>query len=242
MVEAIPSLKPRVIGEVASADKKFSKWMYYRLPDNSITLAPAHPMEQAKRVERGQRPLKQYGQFEYDKREVDANGQSWNVRHEPYRLLFQRGGEKEFSIDQIIAHRWHLRPPYQEVTFPQLEGVFWESYECPDCEKAVFTSLDEGYAPQEMISHLRLGHGWTRAEVAEYAREVGIKFRRGRRGSKPPSIQEEVKAEPQEAKRNEEFRCECGWAPLKDAKRPDVSLRWHKKKCKVALSEGALKE
>jgi len=236
--ETIPSLRPRVIGEVVSGTKKFSKWMYYRLPNGWISPAPAHPLEQAKRVERGQKPLKQYGQFEYDPFEIDANGQRWNVRDEPYRMIFQKGGETEFPVDQVIAFRWHLRPPYQEATFPQLEGVFWETYECPDCEQAVFTSLSKGYAPQDMISHLRLGHGWSRAEVAEYAREVGISFKRARKTHEPAPV--EVKT--LEAERSEKFRCECGWAPLKDAKRPDVSLRWHKKNCEVAPAGGVPKE
>jgi len=239
--EAIPSLKPRIEGEVTSAAKQYAAWMYYRLPDGWIAPAPGHPFEQSKRAERKQVALKQYGQFLYDRRATDANGQRWDARAEPWRMIFQRGGELEFPVDQVIAHRWHLRPPYQEVTFPQLQGVYWEVYECPDCAKAVFTSLEEGYAPQDMINHLRLGHGWSRAEVAEYAREVGINFKRERR-SHTPTVEREQPKDAPEGERNDEFRCDCGWAPLKGKKRPDVALKWHKKRCKVAPTGGAQKE
>lgn len=235
----IPSLKPRVIGDVTSTSRQHGRWMYIRMPDGWITIAPAHPLEMAKRAEHGQVFLKKYGVFQYDPFETDANGQRWNVRKEPYRMLFQKGGVVEFPLDQIFAHRWHLRPPYQEATFPQLEGVYWEVYECPDCEKAVFTSLVKDAAPQEMISHLRLGHGWSRAEVAEYAREVGISFRRTRQTHTPAVL--EIPRDAPEPERDEKFRCDCGWAPPKEAKRPDVSLRWHKKNCKVAPT-GVLKE
>ena len=241
--ETISSLRPRVIGEVTSASKKHGRWMYVRMPDAWITLAPAHPLEMAKRADRGQVYLRRYGVFQYDPFEMDVNGQLWNVRKEPYRMLFQKGGEKEFPLDQIIAFRWHLRPPYQEVTFPQLAGVYWEVYECPDCAQAVFTSLEKDSAPQEMISHLRLGHGWSRAEVAEYAREVGIEFRRTKKSHTPASLEtKQLDVAPAEPEKNEEFRCDCGWAPPKDAKRPDVSLRWHKKNCEVAPAGGVPKE
>ncbi len=228
--EAIPSLKPRVAGEVTSANKTFGAWMYYRLADGWISPAPAHPLERSKRADRKQIALKQYGQFLYDRRATDANGQRWDARAEPWRMMFQRGGEQEFPVDQIIAFRWHLRPPYQEVTFPQLQGIYWEVYECPDCEKAVFTSLEEGYAPHGMIDHLRLGHGWSRAEVSEYAREVGIHFKRERRTHTPAALEREVPKEAVEPERAEEFKCDvCGWRPLQKSKRPAVALAGHKR-------------
>jgi len=242
--ETIPSLKPHVMGEVVSANKKFGIWMYYRLPNGWIAPAPAHPLEQAKRAERGQRALKPYGQFLYDRRATDANGQRWDARAEPYRLIFQRGGEQEFPADQVFAFRWHLRPPYQEVTFPQLQGIYWEVYECPDCEKAVFTSLEEGYAPHDMINHLRLGHGWSRAEVAEYAREVGISFKRERRSHAPPSVEVKPLPDAAEPERAEELKCDvCGWRPLKKSKRPGLALKGHMRmKHKAGASSPVQKE
>ena len=186
--EAIPSLKPRAIGEAASTTRGIALWGYIRMPDGWITIAPAEPLEASKRVARGQAYLKKYGQFQNDPFETDANGQRWNVRDEPFRMIFQKGGEIEFPVDQIVAFNWHLRPPYREVSFPQLEGIYWETYECPDCEKAIFTSMEPDTAPQDMIAHLRLGHGWSRAEVAEYAREVGINFKRTRKTHKPKDL------------------------------------------------------
>jgi len=240
--ETIPSLKPRVTGEVTSADRKFGMWMYYRLASGWISPAPAHPLELVQRAERNQIALKQYGQFLYDRRATDANGQRWDARAEPWRMMFQRGGEQEFPIDQILAFKWHLRSPYQEVTFPQLQNVYWEAYECPDCEQVVLTSLEEGYAPQDMISHLRLGHGWSRAEVTEWAREVGIKFKRERRTHTVAPLETPKGAS--EPERDEEFKCDvCGWRPLKRSKRPAMALAGHKRmKHKAAPVGGVQKE
>ncbi len=242
--DAIPSLKPRVEGEITSAAKQYGVWMYYRLPDGWIAPAPGHPFEQSKRAERKQIALKQYGQFLYDRKSTDANGQRWDARAEPWKVIFQRGGEQEFPVDQVIAFRWHLRPPYQEVTFPQLQDVYWEVYECPDCEQAVFTSLEEGYAPHSMIDHLRLGHGWSRAEVAEYAREVGISFKRERRTHVPVALERDVPKDAPAPERAEEFKCDvCGWRPLKKSKRPGLALKGHMRmKHKVAPTGGARKE
>ncbi len=242
--ETIPSLRPRVEGEVTSAAKKFGFWMYYRLSDGWISPAPAHPLEVAKRLERKQIALKAYGQFLYDRRSTDANGQRWDARAEPWRMIFQRGGEQEFPVDQVIAFKWHLRSPYQEVSFPQLEGIYWEVYECPDCEKAVFTSLEEGYAPHDMIDHLRLGHGWSRAEVAEYAREVGISFKRERRTHTPAALEIEQSKDLPGPERDPKFKCDvCGWSPLMENKRKKMALQGHKRmKHKVAPTGGAQKE
>jgi len=227
----IPSLRPRVTGEVEN-EPGIGNFIYWRLPNGWISYGPAHADEWQRRTVIGHVPLPQYGQFPYARKATDANGQRWDAKAEPWRMFFQRGGVKELCLEQIIAHNWHIRPPYREVVFPQLEGVYYETYECPDCTRSVFTSLEEGYAPFVLNTHLRMGHGWSRAEVAEYGRELGLKFRRARHAQEPRKV--ETPALTEDVDRDEKFKCACGWAPLKTAKRPDTALMWHKKKCKVA--------
>jgi hypothetical protein len=148
-------------------------------------------------------------------------------------MIFQRGGAKEFCLNQIFEHNWHLRAPYREVEFPQLEGVYWEAYDCPECERGVFTSREEGFAPADLVTHLRLGHEWSRAEVAEYAREMDFTFKRHRRTHVPRELQEKLEqlggAEAEEeSERDEEYKCKvCGWRPSKKNQRKAASLKAH---------------
>jgi hypothetical protein len=70
--------------------------------------------------------------------------------------------------------------------------------------------------------------------VAEYGKELGLKFRRERLAHHSKKAEKVASALSDEVERDEKFKCKCGWAPLKTAKRPDTALMWHKKKCKVA--------
>lgn len=247
MTSAIPSLKPTPKGEVSTTPGR-GNHIYWRLESDWIAHGEAHAAAWNQRMRRGHSPLQQYGQFPYSRNTVDADGEKWDARAQPWRMFFQKGGAKEFCVDQIFAHNWHLHPPYREVTFPQLEGIYWEAYDCPECERGVFTSREKGFAPADLVTHLRMGHEWTRAEVAEYAREMDFTFKRKRRTHLPQELQEKLTQTSEEtvpeAERDEEYKCKvCGWRPSKKNQKKGMSLKAHTRlRHKVAPSGGALKE
>lgn len=230
MTSEIPSLKPTPQGQVGTAPDKSSQ-IYWRLENGWIAHGDAHAGARDQRMRRGHTSLQQYGQFLYNRNSTDADGLPWDAREQPWRMIFQNGGAKEFCLDQIFAHNWHIRPPYREVEFPQLEGVYYEVYDCPECERGVFTTREKGFAPADLVTHLRLGHDWNRAEVAEYAREIGVTFKRQRRTHLSKEQQEKLVQQttiPEESERDEEHKCTvCGWRPSKKAQRPTVALKAH---------------
>lgn len=243
MTSVIPSLKPTPKGK-ASTSPDIGTHIYWRLENDWIAHGEAHAAAWAQRMKRAHTPLQQYGQFAYSRNSIDADGEPWDARAQPWRMIFQKGGAKEFCLDQIFEHNWHLRAPYREVEFPQLEGIYWEAYECPECERGVFTSREEGFAPATLETHLRLGHDWKRAEVAEYAREMDFTFKRQRRTHLPRELQEKLVQRTEDApedERDEEYKCKvCGWRPRKKNQKKAMALKAHTRlKHKVAPSGGA---
>ena len=219
-----PSLHPEIIGQVATMGD-FGKYIYWKLANGWVAFGPAYPAAWAKRLKAGQTPLPQYGQYDFSRRGMDADGRPWDAKAEPWRLIFQKGGAEQFPVEQIVAFRWHLRPPYREVSFPQLEGVEIEVYECPECEAGVFSrTMDLG-------KHLRLGHGYARSDLTEYGREAGIVFKRERPMRVPRQFGKTVAeglSSSEAPERNYEYRCEiCGWAPLMAQKNPAFALSGH---------------
>lgn len=163
---------------------------YYRRPDNEwIVVAPtsmgnAHDW-QLKGFER----LTKYGEFANGTTGgkpniTDDNGNPWNPADEPWRQIFLRGGEREFPITQVLAYRWHLRPPYKEVKFPQLGGLNVTNLECPECDKGVFASLNPqeavSWLKQHLTSQINAQHKYTPTDLRELAREWGLDFDSGR--------------------------------------------------------------
>lgn len=154
--------------------------------------------------------MQQYGQFKNGTNEAraralekDDKGNAWNPAVEPWRLIFQRDGAKEFPIEQIIAFRWHVRPPYREVTFPQLEGVDIQSYACPECKKGLFASINPSEATEQLRTHLTSEinnrHSYTPTDLRELGKELDIDFdsaRVGRVRSVAVEEPEELEAKP----------------------------------------------
>ena len=114
----------------------------------------------------------------------DENGNPWNPADERWRQIFLRGGAKEFPVEQILAYRWHLRPPYKEVTFPQLKGLQITDLECPECDKGVFSSLNAQEAAlwlkQHLTSEINAQHKYTPADLRALSQERGLDFDSGR--------------------------------------------------------------
>jgi hypothetical protein len=75
--------------------------LYVRNPLGEVVAVDANDTEVMKKVRRGWTPLFEYGQF----------GSSSYYMDHPYECLFQAGGARELSAEQVIAMGYHLRPP-----------------------------------------------------------------------------------------------------------------------------------
>ena len=230
-----PTLFPEPI-EAHSPPGK-GKHGYYRRSDdggpaaNWIVIAATTPTNRSDYEYKGFTYLQKYGEFKNGTNEAraaeherDAKGNPWNPAREPWRLIFQMNGAKEFPVSQIIEYRWHIRPPYREVTFPQLEGVEVTDYYCPECDKGVFSSVNPQEAAQQLRSHLTSGvgdaHKYTPADLQALGKEYGIDFSSARVGRRPVSAPEPVATK-------KKYVCEgCGYEP--QGKSPWLALKNHK--------------
>jgi len=75
--------------------------IYCRFPSGEIQACDASDMELMKKIRRGITPLQDYGQF----------GSSAYYMDHPFEPLFQAGGAREMSVNQIVELGYHLRPP-----------------------------------------------------------------------------------------------------------------------------------
>jgi hypothetical protein len=75
--------------------------IYCRFPGGEIQPVDASDMELMKKIRRGILPLHEYGQF----------GSSAYYMDHPFEPLWQAGGAREMSVDQVVALGYHLRPP-----------------------------------------------------------------------------------------------------------------------------------
>ncbi len=146
--------------------------------------------------------LDEYGQFLITQADAqtralkhyDSRGVVWNSFVEPWRLIFQKGGAKEFPLEQVIAYHWHIRPPYREVEFPQLRGLDIVDFECPECtdKLVVFSALTKEEAARQLRIHLTSrindSHSYSPADVQALGAELGVDFfsrRSGRLATRP---------------------------------------------------------
>lgn len=248
MTEA-PTLYPEPI-EVAAPPGK-GKHGYYRKPDGWIVVAATTPTNRADYEYKGFIRLSKYPEFNNGSaqpraqaKERDARGNPWNPALEPWRLIFQLDGAKEFPIDQVVAYRWHIRPPYREVTFPQLEGVEITNYGCPECERGLFSSTNPNEAAQMLRTHLTSRvdeqHSYGPGDLADLGKEWSIDFdsvRMGRRTVTVVEPEDEQVTEPKELTPAKEYKCKCGYEP--QGKSPWLALRNHK--CSLAPAGAAQK-
>lgn len=135
---------------------------YWRKPNGEITIAGTGQHEWQSATMRGMEPLHRYGVFPL----TPVHAGAWDPPRDPFRLILQRGGIGEFSLDQILQLRWHLQPhpvlqqrirqlqqerglSWREAldeVIPQLKGVTWEEHPCRFAECArrpPFNSEDE---------------------------------------------------------------------------------------------------
>ncbi|HYW86407.1 MAG TPA: hypothetical protein VFB50_01450 [Chloroflexota bacterium] len=75
--------------------------IYCRMPSGEVVACDASDMELMKKIRRGWQVLGDYGQF----------GSSAYYMDHPYEALFQAGGARELSVQQIVDLGYHLHPP-----------------------------------------------------------------------------------------------------------------------------------
>lgn len=238
-----PSLFPNPVDEKAPPGR--GKHGYYRNLKGWIVVASTTPSNRVGTEYKGGRFLGQYGEFVNGTQGGSANVQDdrgvlFNSAHEPWRIIFQRGGAIEFPVDQIVSFGWHLRPPYREITFPQMQGVPVFDLPCPECNR-VFSSLVERQVAQFLRQHLTSkvdeAHSYTPADLKELGQEWEIKFdtARTRASTKPlvkaslePTGAPELIENDGDVPRMDSFTCSaCDWAPPVTSKNPAAALRMH---------------
>ena len=175
---------------------------YYRRGDGGwIVVAATTPANRSHYEYKGFTHLPQYGEFKNgtsggSPKEQDARGVAWNPADEPWRLILQKGGAKEFPVSQIIAYHWHVRPPYRDLEFPQLADVKIIDYQCPECDRGLFSSLNAARAAQQLKTHLTSkidnAHTYTPTDLRELGKEWGLNFDSARMGKKPVAQKKEA--------------------------------------------------
>ena len=158
---------------------------YYRNIKGWIVVQPTTPANKEGTIFKGGIFLPHYGEFKNGTAggkpmESDDRGMPWNPAEEPWRLIFQRRGAEAFPLEQILAYHWHIRPPYREVEFPQLEGVDVTDYFCPECEKGIFSHAEPLEAADQLKIHLTSGidrrHEYRTEDLTALGDREGIDF------------------------------------------------------------------
>lgn len=236
----IPSLFPEP-AEVAPPPGK-GLHGYYRKTNGWVVVASTTPSNRSDYEYKGFTQLPQYGQFKNGTNEprakqyeTDARGTPWNPAVEPWRMIMQRDGAKEFPVDQIIAFRWHLNPPYKEVTFPQLEGVAITNYPCPECDKGIFSSTNSLEAAEQLRTHLTSAingrHSYSPTDLRELGGELEIDFSSARVG-RVQEVKEQMAASlgASEMTATTRLTCEeedCNYLTPEGSQSPEDTLQRH---------------
>ena len=126
---------------------------YWRKPDGWIVISGMGPHSVQANLEQDFTLLKNYGKFV-----LQAGKGCWQPNDDPYLLILQMGGIKEFTVEQIMAHQWHIKPhpvlaeqianfkrlghserEALDLVIPQMQGVEFEVYKCHLCPQRTFT-------------------------------------------------------------------------------------------------------
>ena len=183
MVSQAPTLYPEPVDVEVHGEKGLHG--YYRNKAGWIVIQSTTPANKEATVYKGGEFLIRYGEFANGTsggkpKEKDDRGFLWNPADEPWRLIFQRGGAREFPVDQVLAYHWHLNPPYREVTFPQIEDIDVTDYFCPECDKGIFSHPEALEAADMLKIHLTSGidrrHEYRTEDLTALGDREGIDF------------------------------------------------------------------
>lgn len=195
MVMDAPSLYPEII-ETSTPPGKGHHGYFRRLRDGWIVTHGAWPTAQSDMSFKGFVFLQQFGVFTMPgpgKGSVvtDRRGIAFNPSEEPWRLILQHpDGAEAFPIGQVIAYRWHIRPPYREIRFPQVEKVQIYDLFCPECEKGIFSAEEEQDSAdmlrQHLVSQFDSVHSYRPEDLRALGQEIGVDFFAARRVRRRP--------------------------------------------------------
>ncbi len=80
-----------------------------------------------------------------------------NLGRDRYYWFFKNGGAKEFTIEQVVEHKWHIKPPYglSVEVFPQLS-----EYELPPPLWCAVCPPSKGpfNSPAQIVQHAMVSH------------------------------------------------------------------------------------
>ena len=205
MVMEAPSLYPETI-ETSTPPGKGHHGYFRRLRDGWIVTHGAWPSGQSDMSFKGFTFLQQFGVWVMPgpgkgSTVVDRRGVPFNPAEEPWRLIFQHpDGAEAFPVTQVVAYRWHIRPPYREVHFPQVEGIQIYDLFCPECEKGIFSAEQEQDAADLLRQHLTSrfdeAHSYRPEDLRALGQEIEVDFFAERRVRRRPGRGEGSTLEP----------------------------------------------
>ncbi len=169
---------------LADGSNAKGQWGYFRkrkftpegdvAPDSEyIFVGSTHPTDILNYIDMDCQPMRKYGAFEMQQK-------GWDPNKEPFRLLFIRGGAHEFPLAQLVEFKWHIRPPYRNVKFPQLDALpkspsgtpIVPEASCTACRKK-FCALTQVEADFLVGKHSSVMHQQT-SQSEQLARNIAV--------------------------------------------------------------------
>ncbi|HDZ39346.1 MAG TPA: hypothetical protein ENH62_13890 [Marinobacter sp.] len=174
-------------------------WQYYKRSDrntpgynyglqaNWITTGPggATPGGQrdtgafTKYMIKGMKPIMGYGVCDAPSAYKTPGGQ--------FIPMLEKGGAREFPATQVIAYKWHVKPPLEGLVFPQYEAVKGtvRHFMCEDCIFDIWMLEDDKDTGMACFRHLRSDtgdgkHNYSRREGTAILMEQKVPFSAGR--------------------------------------------------------------
>ena len=195
MVNEAPSLYPEIV-EARTPPGRGQHGYFRRARDGWIVTHGAWPTAQSDMSFKGYIFLQQFGIFVMPgpgrgSTVTDRRGIPFNPGEEPWRLIFQHPeGAEAFPVEQVIAYRWHIRPPYREVRFPQVESTQIYDLFCPECDKGIFSAEHEQDAGDMLRQHLTSQfdrpHSYRPEDLRALGKEIDVDFFAERRVRRRP--------------------------------------------------------
>lgn len=161
---------------------------YWRRADGGIALVDGGPNGMQTYTRKKWTFLGEYGLWS-----LSRQG-NWDPMNDPYRRILERGGIKEFALDQILELNWHRKPHpvlqrqidalvtagvasdvALEAVIPQLKGFERQDFPCPNasCRGRVFNDAASLNAHEiihkQDVQTRQLGEAITKATMAGQA-------------------------------------------------------------------------
>ena len=102
-------------------------------------------------------------------------------RYIPFLL---KGGAKEVPASQVLALKWHLKPPLAGTVFPQYEKIkeTAQNFVCDegDCPLDMWFLPDDQTTASACLTHLKVSHDYKHREAVAALRDQGIYYRQSK--------------------------------------------------------------